>query len=49
MTDDPELTPEQVTCRTEGCTNANIPLTILAGAVVVCGVCGEEITDRTPA
>lgn len=49
MTENPELKPEQVICRTENCTNANIPLTILAGEVVVCGVCGEVITDREAA
>lgn len=48
-----------VTCRTEGCGNANIPLDLpliwedpdtgesMPLDAVMCGVCGQEITDIT--
>jgi hypothetical protein len=36
-----------VTCHTEGCGNADhpIPVSMAEGALVVCGACGQEITD----
>jgi hypothetical protein len=36
-----------VTCHTEGCGNAEQPITfdIPEGGAVACGVCGEPITD----
>lgn len=44
-----------VTCHTEGCGNAEIPIElaltadldgeVVAAVVVHCGVCGQEITD----
>lgn len=40
------LTPERVTCHTEGCDNAEIPIKIMAAEHVVCGVCSQPITDR---
>lgn len=46
MTEGPELIPETVTCHTEGCDNAGIPIDILAAEHVVCGVCSQPITDR---
>ena len=36
------------TCRTDGCLNALIPIDIQEGAAtVVCGPCGQPITDLT--
>jgi ribosomal protein S27E len=36
-----------VTCRTGGCSNANITLSVYrrSGGVVLCGVCGNQITE----
>lgn len=37
-----------VTCRTEGCENADIPIVLEVDQLVMCGVCGEFITDIDP-
>ncbi|QDH93437.1 hypothetical protein PBI_ARROYO_20 [Microbacterium phage Arroyo] len=47
---DDELDPVawNVTCHTDGCENAGIPILILATQdppLVVCGPCGAQITD----
>ncbi|QFP94275.1 hypothetical protein QDW47_gp20 [Microbacterium phage AnnaLie] len=47
---DDELDPVawHVTCHTDGCENAGIPILILATQdppLVVCGPCGAQITD----
>lgn len=36
-----------VTCKTEGCSNYGVPITvdIDPGEVVICGVCSERIRD----
>lgn len=38
-----------VTCRTDGCGNANLTLSVYRrdGGLVVCGVCGNNISDIT--
>jgi hypothetical protein len=48
-TDEPVMVPVTVTCHTDGCSNAGhaIPLLVPEGGAVVCGVCGEPITDQT--
>jgi transcription elongation factor Elf1 len=46
-----EFIEYQVTCRTEGCENSDITINIQApkeNAHIVCGVCGQQITDVTP-
>jgi hypothetical protein len=42
-----EYTTKSVTCHTENCENAEIAIVcpIADGGNVVCGVCGNEITD----
>lgn len=45
---EPTLATFMVTCHTEGCTNAEITLELLALAdspSVMCGVCAQPITD----
>ena len=47
---DDELTPlRTVQCHTEGCGNRDIPVTMHCLDLVVCGACGNPITDITPA
>lgn len=38
-----------VVCRTSGCANANLTLSVYrrAGGLVVCGVCGNNISEIT--
>jgi hypothetical protein len=45
--DEPTMADVTATCRTEDCANAGaaIVLTIPEGCGIVCGVCGEPITD----
>lgn len=43
--DDIELPLRTVTCHTEGCENENIPITFPCFDTVVCGCCGQLITD----
>lgn len=46
-----ELIGLSVVCHTEGCENEDITIEVLADAqspVVICGPCGQEITDVTP-
>jgi hypothetical protein len=42
-----EYTMKSVTCHTEGCENQDIAIVVplVDGGNVVCGVCGNEITD----
>lgn len=57
MTDEQEQETEQtfspvtVTCGTDGCGNAGIAIEVLRPddnpGAVVCGACGQEITDIT--
>jgi ribosomal protein S27E len=36
-----------VTCHTDGCENAGIPILFIDPAdTVICGPCGQEITDK---
>lgn len=44
-----ELPLRTVTCRTTGCENAHIPITLPCGDVAQCGVCLQLITDIVPA
>lgn len=41
----PTLIVKTATCRTGGCGNENIPITLPCADTVFCGVCGSEITD----
>lgn len=44
--DEEELPPlRTVTCHTEGCRNFDIPITFRCVMTVICGACGEQITD----
>lgn len=47
--DDDDLTLSTVICHTDGCENAGVPITLPVADVVVCGPCGQTITDITPA
>lgn len=39
----------EVVCRTVGCVNADVGIVILRPAeLVICGVCGNQITDIAP-
>jgi hypothetical protein len=44
---EPTFLEMTVTCRTPGCDNADVPLvlTVVQPPYVVCGVCGQQITD----
>jgi hypothetical protein len=51
-TEEPAPTRQAVvTCRTAGCSNGTIPITVIVPDVpdpfVICGVCGQPITDIT--
>lgn len=46
---DPELLERTVTCHTDGCVNEGIPVTFTCLPLVICGGCGNQITDITPA
>jgi len=45
MSDEPDLVEATVTCHTRGCLNENIPIAILLTGTVICGPCGQVITD----
>lgn len=52
MTEEPTFHEVTATCRTDGCENANYPLTLMVpddppDPYVVCGVCQQPITDIT--
>ena len=41
-----------VTCATDGCVNTGIVIRVIATAtdpMIICGPCGQQITDITPA
>jgi hypothetical protein len=40
-----DLVLEVVICRTEGCSNCDVPLTLYCADLVFCGPCGAVITD----
>lgn len=50
MTDfeEPDLIPATVICHTPGCENEGIPIQVLYVEVVLCGPCGQQITDINP-
>lgn len=48
MDDAPALVNATVTCHTLGCGNAEVAITLPVSEVVVCGPCGELITDVVP-
>lgn len=55
MTDVTPIPPVQTVpyvgvCRTSGCESEDVPLhlELIEGTQVVCGQCGEQITDLTP-
>jgi len=44
-----ELPMKHVVCRTPGCENDGITITLPCGDAVYCGPCGQPITDITEA
>lgn len=51
MTEEPTFRTVAATCRTADCENTGRPITLdvpdVADPAVVCGVCGQPITDIT--